>query len=137
MRPHLLPLTPNASSWDEHGAYHLVAQLESRMKKQPLIVGEKRSLLPVKSATGTKRNPKARMENQPQFNIQPHLAKDIHLQLEERGLDGRDLNPTGERLRRGNPLQGIGFAVKTTLMVMLLPAFLLALATDGSWSIFR
>ena len=51
------------------------------------------------------------------------MATDVHLQLEERGLDGRDLDVKGERLRTGNPLRGIGFGIKTTLMAMLLPAF--------------
>ena len=44
LRPHLSPITPNVSSWDEHGAYHLVAQLESRMKKQPLDTWRKEVL---------------------------------------------------------------------------------------------
>ena len=56
------------------------------------------------------------------------MAKDVHLQLEERGLDGRDLDAKGERLRTGNPLRGIGFGVKTAFMAMLLPAFLLSLS---------
>ena len=66
------------------------------------------------------------------------MAKDVHLQLEERGLDGRDLNANGERLRTGNPLRGIGFGVKTAFMAMLLPSLSpLAFASVGPWSNFR
>ena len=28
--------SPNVSSWEEHGAYHIIAQIESRMNKKPL-----------------------------------------------------------------------------------------------------
>ena len=44
LRPHLLPITPNVSSWDEHGAFHLIAQLESRENKRPLDTWRKEVL---------------------------------------------------------------------------------------------
>ena len=55
-------------------------------------------------------------------------AKEIHSQLQARRLDGRDLDASGRKLRFGNPLQGIGFCIKTSLMAALLPAFLLSLS---------
>ena len=129
LRPHLLPITPNVSSWDEHGAYHLVAQLESRIKKQPLNTWRKEVLAARHVRDRYQIGPEGD-DGKPAPVQHPivDLAKDVHLQLGERGLDGRDLDATGMRLRRGNPLRAVGFAVKTTLMMMLLPAFLLSLS---------
>ncbi len=53
-------------------------------------------------------------------------AKELHLHLQERNLDGRDLDSTGYRLRKGNPIRSVGFGIKTLLMATLLPVFLLA-----------
>jgi hypothetical protein len=55
-------------------------------------------------------------------------AKELHTQLQRRRLDGRDLDASGLKLRIGNPLRGVGFCIKTFLMVALLPAFLLSLS---------
>ena len=129
LRPHLAPITPNVSSWDEHGAYHLIAQVEARMKQQPLDTWRRE----VRAAR------KVRNRYQPALDVEqtepPEVhhptvlaAKDIHLKLEKQGLDGRDLNSTGTKLRIGNPLRGVGFLLKSTLMLTLLPAFLLSLS---------
>ena len=129
LRPHLLPITPNVSSWDEHGAYHLVAQLESRMKKQPLDTWRKEVLAARQVRDRYQIEPEGE-DGKPTPVHHPivKMAKNVHLQLEERGLDGRDLDAKGERLRTGNPLRGIGFGVKTAIMALLLPAFLLSLS---------
>ena len=129
LRPHLAPITPNVSSWDEHGAYHLIAQVEARMKQQPLDTWRRE----VRAAR------KVRNRYQPALDVEqtepPEVhhptvlaAKDIHLKLEKQGLDGRDLNSTGTKLRIGNPLRSVGFLLKSTLMLTLLPAFLLSLS---------
>ena len=129
LRPHLLPITPNVSSWDEHGAFHLIAQLESRMKKA--------SLSTWKSEVLAAREVRDRFQTEPEGEDSKPIeirhpivdaAKEIHLQLKERNLDGRDLNASGNNLRVGNPLKGIQFGVKTALMAMLLPAFLISLS---------
>ena len=129
LRPHLLPITPNVSSWDEHGAFHLIAQLESRMKKAPLSTW--------KSEVLAAREVRDRFQTEPEGEDSKPIeirhpivdaAKEIHLQLKKRNLDGRDLNASGDNLRIGNPLKGIQFGVKTALMVMLLPAFLISLS---------
>ena len=129
LRPHLLPITPNVSSWDEHGAFHLIAQLESRMKKA--------SLSTWKSEVLAAREVRDRFQTEPEGEDSKPIeirhpivdaAKEIHLQLKKRNLDGRDLNASGDNLRIGNPLKGIQFGVKTALMVMLLPAFLISLS---------
>ena len=129
LRPHLLPITPNVSSWDEHGAFHLIAQLESRMKKA--------SLSTWKSEVLAAREVRDRFQTEPEGEDSKPIeirhpivdaAKEIHLQLKKRNLDGRDLNASGNNLRFGNPLKGIQFGVKTALMVMLLPAFLISLS---------
>tara|TARA_Y100000766_G_scaffold65560_2_gene54934 strand:+ start:32 stop:967 length:936 start_codon:yes stop_codon:yes gene_type:complete len=129
LRPHLLPITPNVSSWDEHGAFHLIAQLESRIKKAPLTTW--------KSEVLAAREVRDRFQTEPEGEDSKPIeirhpivdaAKEIHLQLKKRNLDGRDLNASGDNLRIGNPLKGIQFGVKTALMVMLLPAFLISLS---------
>jgi 1-acyl-sn-glycerol-3-phosphate acyltransferase len=128
LRPHLAPITPNVSSWDEHGAYHLIAQLESRMNKKPLSTWRSEVL--------SARAVRDRFQTEPQGDdgkpvaVQHPLvdaAKDIHLHLQERNLDGRDLDASGHKLRIGSPVRGVGFAVKTALMAIFLPAFLLSL----------
>ena len=129
LRPHLAPITPNVSSWDEHGAYHLIAQVEARMKQQPLDTWRREVL----AAREVRNRYQPALDNE---QIEPPevrhptvlAAKDIHLKLEKQGLDGRDLNSTGTKLRIGNPLHGVGFLLKSTLMLALLPAFLLSLS---------
>tara|TARA_B100000683_G_scaffold42852_1_gene38424 strand:- start:21250 stop:22287 length:1038 start_codon:yes stop_codon:yes gene_type:complete len=129
LRPHLSPITPNVSSWDEHGAFHLVAQLESRMLNQPLDTWRKEVLAARQVRDRYQTEPEDE-DGKPTPTHHPivEMAKDVHLQLEECGLDGRDLDAKGERLRTGNPLRGIGFGLKTAFMAMLLPVFLLSLS---------
>ncbi len=129
LRPHLVPITPNASSWDEHGAYHLIAQVEARTKQQPLNTWRSEVL----AARAVRDRYQTEIDEQ---QIEPvevnhplvNAAKDIHLKLEKKGLDGRDLDASGKKLRRGNPLHGVGFLVKSFLMLTLLPAFILSLS---------
>ncbi|HJM55165.1 MAG TPA: hypothetical protein QGI72_02850, partial [Poseidonia sp.] len=47
--------------------------------------------------------------------------------LERYGLDGRDLNPTGKRLRRANPLHIIPVLARTLLFLTFLPFSLTSL----------
>ena len=129
LRPHLAPITPNVSSWNEHGAYHLIAQVEARMKQQPLDTWRRE----VRAAREVRNRYQTKMDDEqiepPEVNHPTVLAaKDIHLKLEKQGLDGRDLNSSGTKLRIGNPLHGAGFLLKSTLMLALLPAFLLSLS---------
>jgi len=129
LRPHLAPITPNVSSWDEHGAYHLIAQVEARMKQQPLDTWRREVL----AAREVRNRYQPAMDDEQIEPPEVHhptvlAAKDIHLKLEKQGLDGRDLNSTGTKLRTGNPLHGVGFLLKSTLMLALLPAFLLSLS---------
>jgi hypothetical protein len=129
LRPHLLPITPNVSSWDEHGAYHLIAQLESRRDKKPLSTWRKEVLAARKVRDRYQTEPEGE-DGKPTEVTHPTVnsAKAIHLQLEERNLDGRDLNSSGLSLRKGNPVHAVGFGIKTLLMAALLPAFLLSLS---------
>ncbi|HII86438.1 MAG TPA: hypothetical protein HA268_00630 [Candidatus Poseidoniaceae archaeon] len=129
LRPHLTPITPNASSWDEHGAYHLIAQVEARTKRKPLATWRSEVL----AARAVRDRYQTEIEEQ---QIEPaevnhpivQTAKDIHLKLEKKGLDGRDLGTSGKKLRVGNPLYGASFLVKSLLMLALLPAFILSLS---------
>ena len=129
LRPHLLPITPNVSSWEEHGAYHLIAQLESRRDKKPLPTWRKEVLAARMVRDRYQTEPEGE-DGKPPEVIHPVVdsAKAIHVQLKERNLDGRDLDSSGLRLRKGNPLHGMGFGIKTLLMAALLPAFLLSLS---------
>jgi 1-acyl-sn-glycerol-3-phosphate acyltransferase len=129
LRPHLLPITPNVSSWDEHGAFHLIAQIESRMNKTPLDTWRSEVLAAREVRDRFQTEPEGE-DSKPVEIKHPIVdaAKDIHAQLQDRNLDGRDLDASGYKLRTGNPLRGFGFAIKTALMAILLPAFLLSLS---------
>lgn len=129
LRPHLVPITPNASSWDEHGAYHLIAQVEARTKQRPLNTWRS-EVLAARAVRDRYQTEIDERQIEPVEVNHPlvNAAKDIHLKLEEKGLDGRDLDTSGKKLRRGNPLHGVGFLVKSFLMLALLPAFILSLS---------
>tara|TARA_B100001109_G_C18854645_1_gene471031 strand:+ start:325 stop:1239 length:915 start_codon:yes stop_codon:yes gene_type:complete len=129
LRPHLLPITPNVPCWEEHGAYHLIAQLESRRDKNPLSTWRKEVLAAREVRDRYQTHPEGE-DGKPPKVVHPVVdsAKAIHIQLKERNLDGRDLDSSGLRLRKGNPLHGISFGIKTLLMAALLPAFILSLS---------
>ncbi len=129
LRPHLLPITPNASSWDEHGAYHVIAQVEARMNKKRLNTWRS-EVLAARSVRDRYQTEQAVEDSKPPEVNNPVVvqAKTIHQQLSKRGLDGRDLDSSGRKLRTGNPIQFVGFCVKTALMATLLPVFILSLS---------
>ena len=129
LRPHLLPITPNASSWDEHGAYHVIAQVEARMNKKRLNTWRS-EVLAARSVRDRYQTEQAVEDSKPPEVNNPVVvqAKTIHRQLSERGLDGRDLDSSGLKLRTGNPIQLVGFCAKTALMAALLPVFILSLS---------
>ena len=129
LRPQLLPITPNASSWDEHGAFHLIAQLESRKNKRPLNTWRK-EVLAAREVRDRFQTELEGEDSKPAKIEHPVIdaAKELHTQLQSRRLDGRDLDASGLKLRIGNPLRGVGFCIKTFLMVALLPVFLLSLS---------
>ena len=127
LRPHLLPITPNVSSWEEHGAYHIIAQIESRMNKKPLNTWRS-EVLAAREVRDRFQHETEGDDGKPIPVQHPIVdaAKELHLHLQERNLDGRDLDSTGYRLRKGNPIRSVGFGIKTLLMATLLPVFLLA-----------
>ena len=127
LRPHLLPITPNVSSWEEHGAYHIIAQIESRMNKKPLNTWRS-EVLAAREVRDRFQQETEGDDGKPIPVQHPIVdaAKELHLHLQERNLDGRDLDSTGYRLRKGNPIRSVGFGIKTLLMATLLPVFLLA-----------
>ena len=129
LRPRLVPLTPSVSSWDEHGALHLIAQIESRLNKKPLDSWRDEVL----AAREVRDRFQLQLESEDQKpapieHSVVESAKNIHLQLQGRNLDGRDLDSTGLKLRKGSPLRGISFGLKTALMALFLPVFLLSLS---------
>ena len=129
LRPHLLPITPNASSWDEHGAYHLIAQLEARASNKPLKTWRE-EVLAARNVRDRYQNGAENEDGKPPEVHHPIVvsAKKVHLQLKELDLDGRDLDSSGLKLRKGNPLKSIDFGIKTALMLALLPVFLLSMS---------
>ena len=60
------------------------------------------------------------------------LGVEIHKKLEERNLDGRDLNKNATGLRRGNPLRLVDASIRTVIMAALLPVFLVSLSLQMS-----
>ena len=129
LRPRLLPNTPSVSSWDEHGALHLIAQIESRINMTPLD-SWRREVLAAREVRDRFQTELEGADQKPNALDHPVIdsAKEIHLQLQNRNLDGRDLDATGLKLRKGNPLKGITFAIKSVAMALLLPIFILSLS---------
>ena len=57
---------------------------------------------------------------------------ELHKKLEERNLDGRDLNKDATGLRGGNPLRLVDASIRTAIMAALLPVFLVSLSLQMS-----
>ena len=129
LRPHLQPLTPNVSSWDEHGGTHLIAQVQSRMENKPLRTWRE-EVLAARNVRDRYQTELEHVDSKPVKIEHPILDQgiEIHKKLGERNLDGRDLNKDATGLRKGNPLRLVDATIRTTIMVALLPVFLVSLS---------
>jgi len=133
LRPHLQPLTPNVSSWDEHGGMHLIAQVQSRMENKPLQTWRE-EVLAARAVRDTYQTELEHVDSKPVkiAHRTLDLGVEIHKKLEERNLDGRDLNKNATGLRRGNPLRLVDASIRTVIMAALLPVFLVSLSLQMS-----
>jgi len=129
LRLKLVQLTPNTRDWDEHNALHILAHVEARRAKQPLLSWREeveaarafRTLLqPPQSDEQTVKN--SELPAITHSSITP--AKAASGLLQSRQLDGRDLNATGTDLRKVRPLRSIPKLVRLPFLVALLPLFL-------------
>jgi hypothetical protein len=129
LRPHLQPLTPNVSSWDEHGGTHLIAQVQSRMENKPLRTWRE-EVLAARNVRDRYQTELEHVDSKPVKIEHPILDQgiEIHKKLGERNLDGRDLNKDATGLRKGNPFRLVDATIRTAIMVALLPVFLVSLS---------
>ena len=133
LRPHLHPLTPNVSSWDEHGGMHLIAQVQSRMENKPLRTWRE-EVLAAREVRDRYQTELEHVDSKPVKIEHPTLNQgmELHKKLEERNLDGRDLNKDATGLRGGNPLRLVDASIRTAIMAALLPVFLVSLSLQMS-----
>ena len=133
LRPHLHPLTPNVSSWDEHGGAHLIAQVQARMENKPLRTWRE-EVIAAREVRDRYQTKLEQIDSKPVKIDHPILdqAIEIHNQLGERNLDGRDLNKNATGLKKGNPLRLVDAAIRTVVMAALLPIFIASLSIQMS-----
>ncbi len=129
LRLKLLPLTPNTHDWDEYHALHILAHVEARRAKQPLLSW--REEVEAARAFRTLLQPPLTDEQTVNNSELPAIthpvitpAKAASGLLQSRQLDGRDLNASGTDLRKVRPLRSIPKLVRLPFLVALLPLFL-------------
>ncbi|MDP6199185.1 MAG: 1-acyl-sn-glycerol-3-phosphate acyltransferase [Candidatus Poseidonia sp.] len=117
----ILPdMTPNAATWEEHRAVHLVAHLNARSDGTPLDTWQKE----VHAARTVRDSWPGRTTSfppEPLAGERYDKASEAAEILEHHGLDGRDLNQQGTGLRRANPLRAPIALAQMLLFLAFLP----------------
>ena len=119
-------MTPHTASWEEHRALHILAHLDARANDRTLATWQDE----VHAARKVRDNWPGRT---PSFPPQPlggerlEKASEVAELLDQRGLDGRDLNRSGTGLRRAHPMYAPLGILRTLLFLMLLPLSLTSL----------
>jgi len=131
LRTELIPLSPNAFSWDEYRSLLLLGHVKARMKGKPpkswreevLLAREFRDLF----------QSSEQVESEDKFQpseIDNDLVKCANQAaqiLDRNGLDAKDLNKDSSGLERPKILKAPLAITKSFLFVALLPVFLLSL----------
>jgi 1-acyl-sn-glycerol-3-phosphate acyltransferase len=119
-------MTPNTSTWEEHRALHLVAHLEARASGTSLPSWQDE----VHAARAVREGWPGRTAAFPPTPLDGERfeqATEAAELLESHGLDGRDINATGEGLRRARLVNAPLACVRLALFTALLPFFLTSL----------
>ena len=126
-------MTPNVSSWDEHGGTHLIAQVQSRIENKPLRTWRE-EVIAAREVRDRYQTELDHIESKPVKIEHPVLDQgiELHRKLGEKDLDGRDLNKDATGLRKGNPLRLVDAAIRTSVMAALLPIFIASLSIQMS-----
>jgi hypothetical protein len=119
-------MTPNVASWEEHRALHLVAHLEARQQNTPLNSWEEEVI----AARNVRKAWPGREEvfpPEPLTDARFEAASEAAELLDANGLDGRDLDSSGRRLRKANILSAPLALLKVALFTLLLPVAITSL----------
>lgn len=119
-------LTPHASTWEEHRALHLIAHLRARSNGRALHSwqDEVHAAREIRDAWP---NRGSAFPPEPLEGERMDVAKQAAALLDRNGLDGRDLDRTGLRLRRAKLSKTPGGALRMAVFALLLPVFLTSL----------
>ena len=129
LRLELVPLTPNTSDWKENDALHLMGHVDARRSKQPLTTWREEVLAARAFRDALQPSDLSYMDTEvPQID-HPALppAKAAAALLQERGLDGRDLNSEGLDLRSFSIKKAILPLLRLPVSLLMLPICLYAL----------
>lgn len=129
LRLELVPLTPNTADWAEYDALHLMGHVEARRLGQPLTSWREEVLAARALRDAVQPADLSYMDTDVPAIEHPTLApaKAAANLLNDRGLDGRDLNANGTDLRSFNPLKAISPLLRLPFSLLMLPVCLYAL----------
>ena len=129
LRLKLVPLTPDTRDWEEYHALHLMGQVEARRTNHPSL-SWREEVIAARSFR-TMLRPKLSDEKIIDNSELPAIthpvispAKAVSGLLQNRHLDGRDLNSSGTDLRKFNPMSALMKLARLPLLAALLPLFL-------------
>jgi len=134
LRPKLMELTPNTSDWDDYRGIKLLAHIESKNTGRPLNswkdeVVAAREISQSLNANQTDEGPdnKSKYITKKLTSIKHMAVVNAGKILNERNLDGRDLNSKGLDLRRANLLKIPFVLVRLCIFLAVLPISVIAL----------
>ena len=119
-------MTPNVASWEEHRALHLVAHLEARQQNTPLNSWEE-EVIAARNVRKTWPGREEVFPPEPLTDARFEAASEAAELLDANGLDGRDLDSSGRRLRKANILSAPLALLKVALFTLLLPVAITSL----------
>jgi 1-acyl-sn-glycerol-3-phosphate acyltransferase len=122
----LPPLTPHASSWDEHRALHVLAHVRARQSGTNLASWQE-EVHAAREVRTTWPGHESTLPPVPLQGERMEAAKEAAAILHAHGLDGRDLNAAGDGLRRGAAVRGPFALLRWMLFALLLPFSLTSL----------
>ena len=128
LRLELVPMTPNTSDWSEYDALHLMGHVEARRSGQPLSSWREEVLAARALRDALQPADISLMDPEVPAIESPVLApaKAAAQLLNDRGLDGRDLNAAGTDLRTFNPTKIIAPLIRLPIALLMLPICLYA-----------
>ena len=131
LRTDLVPLSPNANSWEEYRGLMLLGHVKGRMEgKKPTTWRQEVEMARELRDTYASKSKSLDVDNlQPEKIINPIVDKSSRAAeiLHKNGLDGRDLNHSSNKLASPRIAKLPLGIVRATLFALLLPVFLISL----------
>ncbi|MCH1540775.1 MAG: 1-acyl-sn-glycerol-3-phosphate acyltransferase [Candidatus Poseidonia sp.] len=112
--------TANLSTWEEHRAVHLLAHIKARHAGQSLNNWQE-EVHAARIIRDQWSDHETTFPPTPLVGERIELAKEASAIMDAKNLDGRDLDTTGTRLRRANPLKLPGALVRLAFFLLMLP----------------